>query len=212
MQSKTFARVFLGVGLLFLFGHLFLDRIVKTGIESMGTRALKVPVTVDSVVFSPLAGICSIEGLRIHNLPGYKERYLIEIGGIRAVWDLRSLWKAPIRVRSLTIHELLVNWEGTIRSNNLTQLQSGFEKGEGSGREVVLGTFKLDGVKARVHTPRTSPEGMLIEMSPMEFSNFSSRNPSVLVARIATEVAAEVVKHSLENGTLLQGLKRLFGR
>ena len=79
--------------------NLFADSAVKVAIETAGTRALNVGVTVDSVDLSILGGKLSLRNLVIDNPPGYKHRRLLELSEAKIAIETRSLLKDTINSR-----------------------------------------------------------------------------------------------------------------
>jgi hypothetical protein len=59
---------------------LFLDKIVKTGVETVGPKIVQVPITLDAVHLSILTGSAKVEGLVVGNPEGYKTPNAISVG------------------------------------------------------------------------------------------------------------------------------------
>ena len=68
--------------ILFLGITFSLDRIVKTGIESLGSEMTGTPVKVESVSISPISGEGTISGFTIDNPEDFEGESMMRIGEI----------------------------------------------------------------------------------------------------------------------------------
>ena len=78
---------------------LFVDRALKIGIETAGTKALGVGVNVGDVDLSILGGRLGFENLVIDNPPGYKHEKLLELGEARIAVDTGSLFTNTVNIK-----------------------------------------------------------------------------------------------------------------
>lgn len=83
-------------------------RALKLGIETAGSQALDVPVTVDKVSFSILGGWVKLENLKVANPEGYQHENLLELGSGEMDVNIRSLLSDKIIVKSITLDDMSV--------------------------------------------------------------------------------------------------------
>ncbi len=108
-----------------VFGILFLNlnSLIKTGIETAGTEALGVSVTVEDVSVSLLNGQGRISGLRVANPDGYEGPYAIAVAGLSIDLDPGSLTTDVIVIREILIDGAEVRYEGNLIDSNIQTLQ-----------------------------------------------------------------------------------------
>lgn len=225
----------LGLGALVIACVLYLvatfsGSFVESAIETFGPKILGVRVEVGEVFLLPFSGQASIRGLRVHNLPGYKEKYLFEVGSISASLDLKSLMTDTIVLRSVIIKAPTIAWEGSISESNVTQLQKnvmgqGASK-EGASQKILIELLKLENAKANVYLGKAEP--MLIALPPMTLTKVHSDRKAdaiskvvaAVFAEISRKVVGEIAKHPEVFGKavgdavggVLDGVKGLFGK
>ena len=128
---KKLKKILLNVGVLVvlllvvtvLSVSLFLDKIVKTGMETVGPKVTQVAITVDSVKISVLGGSAQVKGLVVGNPQGYKEPQAISVGLASVAVDPGSLLSDKIVVKDVTVDAPEITFEGGLKDNNLTQIQ-----------------------------------------------------------------------------------------
>src|SRR6516225_6609124 len=78
LVAALVAVVLVVVGLIIT--AVFLDGIVKKGVETVGPQIVKVPITLQSVHIGLLTGSADVKGLVIGNPEGYKTPNAISVG------------------------------------------------------------------------------------------------------------------------------------
>ena len=102
---------------------VFLDRIVKKGIEIYGPRLTQVPVTVDAVHLSLLTGSASVKGLVVGNPPGFKTPQAIAIGTAAVGVNPLTVFSQKIVIRSIRLESPQITFEGGLMGgNNLSKI------------------------------------------------------------------------------------------
>jgi len=102
---------------------LFLDGIVKTGIETVGPKVTQVPITVESIHISLLGGSASVKNLIVGNPTGYQETNAISVGSAEVAVATGSLLSDKIVVKNVAVDAPEITFEGGLKDNNLTQIQ-----------------------------------------------------------------------------------------
>lgn len=239
MKLKTglqVTAVVIGLGGVILL--LNLSRIIRSGIEFFGSQVLGVEVTVGSVILSPLGGSCRLGNLRVANPPGYRDKYLMELGSVSATMGWKDLAQDPIRIESIVIRDLKVNWEGTLSSSNATKIQNNIaryspaetsKKTTKKEKGLLIAKLKIEKSMANARLGQGS-DAVPVELPDMELTDVGSHNKaatiqqvaSVVVGRIVKAVAHEIVTKQIgqKTGETLQragsevvgGIKKLFGK
>ena len=115
--SVVFLLLLAGGGLFF-----YLDSIVKSGIEVVGSNLLGTEVTVDSVSLSPLSGQGSISGLRVENPEGFESQYAFELDSVLVSIDVNSVFTDTAEIESIVIMQPVITYETKIASDNIRTL------------------------------------------------------------------------------------------
>ena len=104
---KTLLRIVLALVVLIvlaLFGvFMYLDRIVKSTIETQASSQLAVPTTLDKASLSLLGGKVNLTQLDIGSPKGFSADHMFELGGLDVAVDYGQLKKEPIRIKQITI-------------------------------------------------------------------------------------------------------------
>ena len=115
--SVVFLLLLAGGGLFF-----YLDSIVKSGIEVVGSNLLGTAVTVDSVSLSPLSGQGSISGLRVENPEGFESQHAFELDSVLVSIDVNSVFTDAAEIESIVIMQPVITYETKIASDNIRTL------------------------------------------------------------------------------------------
>ena len=117
-----------GIGLLVLIVAaaiavaLFLDGIVKTGVEAVGPKITGVSIKLDEVHIGLLTGSASVKGLVVGNPDGYKTPNAISVGLAEVGVDPFSIFSDKIVVRSVHVESPEITFEGGLGGNNLSKI------------------------------------------------------------------------------------------
>ena len=109
--------VLLGVAAIF-----FIGTIVKTGVEKVGPRVTKVPVTLDGARISLFNGKGELKGFVIGNPPGYKTAEAIKMGSIAISLEPRSVLADKVVIRSIKMVGPEITYETDLKGSNLGKI------------------------------------------------------------------------------------------
>ena len=131
----TIGVVLVGGGLaLALVVLLSLERLVRTGIERVGTEQAQVAVTVQGVRISLLAGRARVDGLTVVNPSGYQSPVALTVRSIAAQLDWASLASHRIVLPEVVIDGPELTFEGSLSDNNLETI-----------RKNLIGSARVEG-------------------------------------------------------------------
>lgn len=205
-------------------------RFIRSAIETFGPKVLGVGVSVGEVFLVPLLGKASVRGLKIENLPGYKEKYLFEVGSISVSLDLKSLLKDTIVIHSIVVNAPKISWEGSLSESNVTKLQKQVAGGGDGAKEmrpvkILVEHFAIRDAKAIVRMGKGEP--MKLSLPPIVLENVrsdkraeaTSKVVGIVVAELSKQIILEIGKHpEILNsvgdavGGIVNGVKGLFGK
>jgi hypothetical protein len=209
--SVVFLLLLAGGGLFF-----YLDSIVKSGIEVVGSRVLGTAVTVDSVSLSPLSGQGSISGLRVTNPEGFESQYAFELDSVLVNIDVNSVFTDVAVVESIVIMQPIITYETKITSDNIRALLDNLddrgaaasdpESAEASRQQIIIREFRMVGsqlnfVSALVSAP--------ITLADIEIRDIGAEGGSASAANAVRVVLQELVASILNSHDLpgLDGLR-----
>jgi len=113
-----------GIGLILIFiivavvTALFLNGIVKTGVETFGPKIAGVPITLDKINIHLLLGSAKVDGLVVGNPPGFKSTNAISVGVAEVGVNPLSVLSDKIVVRTVHIIAPDINFEGNPLTGN----------------------------------------------------------------------------------------------
>ena len=216
MIKKTLIFVFFllllaGGGLFF-----YLDSIVKSGIEVVGSNLLGTEVTVDSVSLSPLSGQGSISGLRVENPEGFESQYAFELDSVLVSIDVNSVFTDAAEIESIVIMQPVITYETKIASDNIRTLLDNLDEGDApssdpeteddSAQQIIIREFRMVGsqlnfVSALVSAP--------ITLADIEIRDIGAEGGSASAANAVRVVLQELVASILNSDDLpgLDGLR-----
>jgi len=102
--------------------YVYLDQVIRRGIEIAGSSALGTPVTVSGASLSLLTGSGTVRGLSIANVEGYESPYAIALETLDFQVALPSLFTEVIEVTSIEVTGAQVNYETRVVTDNILDL------------------------------------------------------------------------------------------
>jgi len=136
---------------------LSLDSIVKTGINTVGPRVAKVPLSVEKVRISLLGGSFAIEGLKMGNPPGFQTPNSFTAGKIRVDAKLRSLLSDEMIIPLIEVEQPAVTLEFSGTKTNMGEIMKGLqtpapqpEKEQKAQKKMRIGLIKVAGTKVSI--------------------------------------------------------------
>ena len=209
--SVVFLLLLAGGGLFF-----YLDSIVKSGIEVVGSNLLGTAVTVDSVSLSPLSGQGSISGLRVENPEGFESQYAFELDSVLVSIDVNSVFTDAAEIESIVIMQPVITYETKIASDNIRTLLDKLDEGDApssdpeteddSAQQIIIREFRMVGsqlnfVSALVSAP--------ITLADIEIRDIGAEGGSASAANAVRVVLQELVASILNSDDLpgLDGLR-----
>jgi uncharacterized protein involved in outer membrane biogenesis len=114
---------------------LFMDGIIKRGVETFGPRLTKVDIKLKSVSLSLLSGSGTIKGLVVGNPEGYKSPSAINVGEATLALKSGSLLSDKIVIKIIKLQAPEITFETDLQHNNLSKILSNVQETTGGGRQ-----------------------------------------------------------------------------
>jgi hypothetical protein len=135
---------------------LFADDALRIGIESAGTEALNVGVSVRDVDLSVLRARLGVRDLKINNPPGYQHDKLLELSEAAITVDAGTVLDDVINVKGIRLDGVTVILEQRgVSGNNLQDIMKELPAGqkqtsEAQGRRLHIDSLEITNAKASV--------------------------------------------------------------
>lgn len=206
--------------------YLFADRALKLAVETAGTKALNVGVSVGDADLSVLGGSVGFANLLIKNPPGYQHDKLLSLQDDHIAVGVKSLLKDVVKIKDIRLDGLdMILEQRGISSNNLQDviksIPSGDEEAaEPSGKKLHIDSLEITNLMVRVK-PLPIPgkaDTIPLKLAPIKMTNLGSDNKLdlvVLTGKILVAIARGIAEQGLGLlpkeiiGPLASELKRL---
>ncbi len=119
------------IGLFVLFG----ERAIKVAIETAGTKALNVDVSVEGLDLSLLRGQMEITGLNVANPAGFKMPYILKANQVYADIDMGSLFKDTVVIKQIKLDGIVLSFEQEGLKSNVSTLLKAATANSGSSKD-----------------------------------------------------------------------------
>ena len=131
------------------------DAIIKAAVVNIGSAVTGTKVEMDSFS-SSFGGTVELSGFRVANPEGYRQPYAFQVGRVRVVVNVGSLFSDVIEVKEVLIEGTRANFEMKLNgSSNLTDIQKNVEAFS-SGKDEESGAAEEEAEPAETSAPEES--------------------------------------------------------
>lgn len=205
---KKFLLVFVTVVVILFLGiSYYLDRIVKSGIESYGSEIAGTQVRVESVSVSPISGEGSIQGFTVANPDGFEEDYMLSISDFSISLDVLSLLSDEILIHEIIISEASFFVEQTTAGNNVMQILNNIDamaEAESSETSMIIDRFYMEngGIYLGSNIGEDVEANYIIESLEVRDIGRDNQTSDTIqtIANLADRVAEEVLSEAVKSG------------
>jgi hypothetical protein len=186
--------------------NLFADRALKIGIETAGTKALNVGVSVGDVDLAIMKGTLGLENLVINNPPGYQHKQLLELRDAHIEVDIKSLLGDVVNIREIKLDGMnLVLEQRGISGNNLQDVIKSIaakdKQAEPSGKKLHIDNLEITDVTVKVK-PLPIPgriDTVPLKLKPIKMTDLGSDN-KLDTARLSGKILLAIAGGVAEQG------------
>lgn len=184
---------------------LFMDHVVKKGVETIGPQLTKVSINLEAVSLSVLSGSGKIKGLEVGNPEGYKAPVAIKVGSASVAISPGSLLADKIVIKHIRVESPEITIEGSPKNNNLTKILENVQASTGGGgtnesaasaqaKKLQVDEFLLTGAKVNyIVAGQTIP----ISVPDIKMTGLGTGPEGItagdLTGRIMSQLTAELV-------------------
>jgi len=177
---------------------LFANSALRIAIESAGTKALNVGVSVREVDLSLLRGRLGFQNLMINNPPGYKHDKLLELSQANITVETKSLLSDVVNIKDIKLDGVKIVLEQRgISSNNLQDIIKELpakesETSESTGKKLHIDSLEI--TNAEVNVKLLPVPGKVdtipLKLGPIKLTNLGNDNNLDTVALTRTILLA----------------------
>jgi hypothetical protein len=208
---------------------LFAGSAVKIGVETAGTKALSVPVTLGDADLSILRGKLRLQNLVIDNPPGYQHDKLLELGDARVAVNIGSLMTDTVNIKEIKLDGMSVVIEQkSITGNNLNDIIKAIPTAEPKEAEeptaeatkkLVIDNLEITNVtvKAKLLPVPGKSDTVTLKLDPITMTDLGSDeklDTAKLVGKVLLAIAKGVTKQGaglLPDG-MTDAMKETWGK
>ena len=212
-MKKLLFRVGLGLMVVLIVAAigmaLFLDSIVKKGLETAGPQATKGPVTVDRVSLSIFSGAGKVSGLTVGNPEGFKTPSAIKAGTIAVQISPGSIFSDKIIVKSIQIDAPEITFEGGLKGSNLGALLANVEAyssstakpgTKGAGKKLQVDEFTITGAKVSASLSLMGGKAITVPIPDIRLANLGTGPEGITAAELAQRMFKEILASATKAG------------
>jgi len=178
--------------------HLFGTKAIKIGIEAGATEALKVPVAVEDVNLSILAGKAGVKNLIIDNPSGYQNEKMLELGLAQVDLDMTSVLSETIRIEDIQLKKVNVVLEQKGLTNNIQEVLNGMSSESpepetkeeqpsekpAKNKKLLIENLQINevSVKVKLLPIPGKKDTLVLKLAPITMTNLGSDNKMDIAA------------------------------
>jgi len=185
---------------------IFLDGIVKKGVETAGPMITKVEVKLDKASVSLFSGSAELKGLFVGNPPGYTTECAMKIGDVSVSLKPMSVLSDKIIIRSINVKSPDITIEGGLKENNLTKIESnvngspgGSARGgapaqSGSKKKIQVTDLVVSGAKLHVKSPLLAGKMVSVPLPDIHLTDLGTGSDGITPAELTQKVMSSLMK------------------
>jgi uncharacterized protein involved in outer membrane biogenesis len=210
-MKKWIIRIVLGLVVLFAVGvacvFMFLNSIVKTGIEKVGPAVTGVPITIEGVNLSVFSGMGEIKGLVMGNPPGYKSATAIKVGATKVNVDPKSVFSDKVVVQSVNVVSPEITVEGGMKDNNLTKIMANLNASvsavtgtnappstQKGSKKLQVNELNITGAKLNLQLGMLGGKEMNLPLPDIHLTNLGTGENGITPAEVVAKVFNSVLE------------------
>lgn len=186
---------------------LFLDSLIKKGVETVGPSLTQTTLRLDRVSLSVLSGSASLKGLVVGNPQGYKAATALEADQISIKLAPTSVLSDKVIIHSLRVDAAKINVEGSPTDNNLTRIMANVQaavpasqtsqtKEASAGKKLQVDDLVISNAKVNLTFPLLGGKSTTVALPEIHLTQLGQGPEGItaaaLVQRIMTEVTGNV--------------------
>ncbi|MBA4149951.1 MAG: hypothetical protein H0X66_17705 [Verrucomicrobia bacterium] len=190
---------------------LFLNTLVKSGVEKIGPIVTKTEVKLDSANLSPFSGKGELHGLFVGNPEGYKTPSAIKVKDIKVNLDIKSVTSDVVLVQSIVIEAPEITFEGGFSGSNLRKLldnisavaamdksKSTTGKPAEGGKRLKVESLLIKNAKVNISFTGMMGKSATVAISDIHLTNIGMDENGISTAELSRQVIKVVLQEVIK--------------
>ena len=194
------------IAVLLLGFELFGESIIKTGVETAGTKALRVGVEINDLDLKIYSGYVKIKGFNVDNPTGYKYPKMLALSKGEVKTSLKSLMSDKVEIESIKLDGLALTIEQKGLGTNMQEVLKSMPKTEEgadvkSKKKLLVKDLRITNttVKVKLLPIPGQADTITLKLDPIEMQNLGSDDD------LTTQKLTKAILVALANGVAKQG-------
>jgi uncharacterized protein involved in outer membrane biogenesis len=216
-MKKWLIRIGLAVALLLIVAVaavvIFLDSIVKKGVETAGPTITKVEVKLDKASISLWGGSAELKGLFVGNPPGYTTECAMKIGDVSVSLKPMSVLSDRIVIGSIQLKSPEITIEGGLKENNLTKIESNLSGAPGGGssgaapaqsgssKKLQVGDLVVSNATLHVKSPLLAGRMISVPLPTIHLTDLGMGSDGITPAELTKKLMRALMKEIVPAAT-----------
>ncbi|HLH54907.1 MAG TPA: hypothetical protein VKY92_14955 [Verrucomicrobiae bacterium] len=188
---------------------LFMDNLVKRGVDTVGPLLTKVEVKLDSASLSLLSGSGKLKGLFVGNPSGFKSPSAIQVGTASLAIAPGSVFSSKVIIRSINVQAPEITFETDFKGNNLSKILANVESFSGSSssgskqennasRKLQVDDFLISGGKIHVSVTALGGQSATVALPEIHLTGLGQGPDGITVAELTKVVLNQIEKQAAQ--------------
>jgi hypothetical protein len=193
---------------------LFLDAIVKKGMETVGPKITQVSIKVDAVNLTLLNGSAKVKGLVVGNPEGYKTPQAISVGSAAVGVNPLTVFSDKIVVRSVRVEAPEITFEGGLGGNNLSKIMDNVnavaknggpastnttaKAGNEPGRKIEVDDFLITGAIVHVSLTGLGGREMTLPLPDIHLTDLGKDSAGITATDLTRRVLGAITTATIK--------------
>ena len=180
---------------------IFLNSMIKTGVETLGPAITGTTVTLESVDISVFSGQGSVQGLVVGNPKGFNMESAFQLGEAKVDVDLKSILADTVIIREIFIDGPEITFEGSLTGSNLDKIRTNVEAFGGASESTGTrtqgeGSSTSEMKKVRIHKFIVKNGTVNVSTSILQGAAMSVALPEIELRDIGKEEAGATLEQA----------------
>jgi len=213
-MKKIIVRILIGLAVLAIIAalavHFLLDGAIKTGVETVGPKLIKVDVKLASASLSIFSGAGGVKGLVVGNPEGFKTPSAISVGTASLAVQPGSIFSDKIIIRSVIVEAPEITYEGSLKGSNLGKIQENLQalaggdkspapaKDSQPGKKLQVDEFVITGGKVHVSFAGLAGKTATVPLPEIRLQNLGQGPEGITGVELTRQVLSAVLNGSLK--------------
>ena len=194
-----------------------LDAVIKSGIETYGSKITQADVSLDKVTLDLTNGRAALHGLTIGNPAGYKSNYLLKLDEISMTLDLKSITKNPVIIKEIMVRKPSVIYELASGGSNVDALlknikkYTGTESKQGGGGEehkLIIDNLYIKGGQVNLSATALKGKKVTTNLADIHMKDIGKKEGGATPGEVAEKIMGQIQSGS---STAVASIKNLPG-